>query len=310
MLNYTSLNSLQKTTFIFLNIQLLISVVGISSNLLTIWVFSRKRFSTSSYSFYFRVMVVFEIIILAHTFRHWSRFFLNFDLDKLSPFLCKTNDLQSSAAGMASTWFLTVILLDRFVTIVYHNQVSVLKRKWFQLLVVFVVVIYSILVNSFMPAYFTFEKFNNSLNMVNRCTKPRHVLNLHIRVFFANVIPNTIINFFLYSKLIMFIYSSRKKITMKTNSRLVKDLKLAISSIVITLFNFLCKMPFGIGLALTAHFNMRADLAQIVFIVGVTILALNHAATFFVNIVCNSMFLEEVLVILRCKNKQSSPVFV
>lgn len=181
-------------------------------------VFSRKRLGSSSYSVYFRVALIFESILLAQSFRYWAQFFLGFDLDLTCVFFCKINDFVTSVAGLASNWLLTITLFDRFLTIIYHNRLKILKNRRFQAGVVFIVILYCIAISSYKIFTIYLEKDITPGNMssqilnVSKCIRPRHLYKLQKIVFFSNILLNSLINLVLYVRLISFISKIRKRV--------------------------------------------------------------------------------------------------
>ena len=132
VLNYYNLNTLQQLNYIFQNIQVLVGIFGIIGNVLNITVFMRKRFKNLSFSFYNIVLGVIDIIVLLHTFRHWAAFMFDADIDLVSQFFCTIDEYQPLIASHCSLLVLTLISVDRLITIAYPNRLNVIKKKWFQ----------------------------------------------------------------------------------------------------------------------------------------------------------------------------------
>lgn len=132
VLNYYNLNTLQQLNYIFQNIQVLVGIFGIIGNVLNITVFMRKRFKSLSFSFYNIVLGVIDIIVLLHTFRHWAAFMFDADIDLVSQFFCTIDEYQPLIASHCSLLVLTLISVDRLITIAYPNRFNVIKKKWFQ----------------------------------------------------------------------------------------------------------------------------------------------------------------------------------
>lgn len=154
MIDYYSLNFYQKVNFIVQNIQTFSAILGIIGSILNICVFLRPRLRRASYSIYFIAMSCADIVMMAHTFRHWSRFILGFDMDAINQFFCSFNEYQPFVAGYTSLWLLTVIAFDRMINIVYHNRLIIFKKRWFQLALTATVLIYCLLVHIKLPLNF------------------------------------------------------------------------------------------------------------------------------------------------------------
>lgn len=303
MIEFTNLNINQKIKFFSLNFQAIIAAFGIVGNILTYCVFGRKRLKNSSYSFYFRIIAILDSITLLSACRYWARFFLNLNLDLISPLLCKLNDYQPFVTGLSSTWLLTVILVDRIATIIYHNRCQIFKRRWFQTALTVIVITSGLIMHSTMPLNYELNHVSvgNSSQIIKKCFLPYRYLQMNTLIAFANTFSNSIINMILYIKLIVFIFRSRKKITTRTNQRLARDLKFSISSIALTVINFLSKLPFGISILLASRLNLNEEEFQAVFAVATTIVSVSHSVTFVVNYLLNSIFHEEFHLMISSK---------
>lgn len=273
------------------------ALIGIIGNVLTFMVFRRKRLRNSSYSIYFRAMAVLDSIVFLHMLRYWLASILQFDLNLVSVFLCKTNEYQLYVSGLSSLWIITVILVDRFVNIIYHNYSMLFKHKWFQLTLVGLVLIYACLIHSSIPISYRLEE--TRLNESRRCVLPFALFKLNASIALANIALNSLINTILYVKLIVFVKHSRSRITSRTNVMLAKDLKFAISTVVMTVLNFMCKMPFGLGIVISIKLNLTPEQLMNVVYVVFTIAVFCDASRFFVNLGFNSIFKEEFIKMCR-----------
>lgn len=295
MKNFADLNNVQKLSFLFINFQLIISLFSIFFNFLTIFIFRRKRLKNTSYSWYYCVMLTCQIMVLAFAMRYWPRFFLDLDLRRLSAYFCKTDEFLPHALTITSDWLLTVILADRFLAVVYNNQFQILKQKWFQSLVSAFVLVYCFLVMLYLPWNISFEPDNSHLSNKTEivCHLPPRIERFKKYVYFSNLIPNVAITCLLYVSLFLFIFQSRKRITSQTNSRISKDMKFAMSTIVLAVIDMVFKIIFGIGFTLTKTLRLDVDQAQAMFAVGLNLITLNYGLTFFVNVLFNSIFRQE-----------------
>lgn len=314
-------NIYQEISLIVVNLQALIGALGIVGNLLTYFVFQRKRLKNASYSLYYRTVAILNCLVLAHTFRHWIRIVFGFDLNLVSRFFCITNEYQPHVAGLSSLWLLTVVLFDRLVAVVYHNKLVVLKKRWFQYTVIAIVIIYSGIIHSIMPLKYRLDevKLNASTTtslravVVSRwiCCVDPVVLQLNSFILFTNILLLMVINFVLYVKLLRYIFKRRKRIIMRTNPVLARDVKFAINSIALTSFELITKLPIGIGLFwfYYKYFHTEPHYFRMCYLLFVTIAILSHSFTFLVNMLFNSIFYEEFLAMIR-RPKKSSVAFV
>ena len=135
--NNSELHDNETVISVFKNIQAVVSITGIIFNTLSICVFRRKRLKKHAYSVYWTILAFFEILILLHTFRHWTKYFLNFDIDLVSPFFCRFNDFQPFVFGAVGIGLQSLIIFDRYLTIVHPNRFKIIKKSSVQIVLVY-----------------------------------------------------------------------------------------------------------------------------------------------------------------------------
>ena len=109
----------QQASIIIGYFQLLIGVIGEVGNVLAIIIFSRHSLRKYSYSFYCLVLAFTDIAYLLQTFISWSAYNLNADLTTAAAFLCPLTAFIPYYFGTLSTFLLSMIAVDRTLTIVY-----------------------------------------------------------------------------------------------------------------------------------------------------------------------------------------------
>lgn len=299
----------QKMLLVIQNVQTFIGLLGMIGNILSICVFSSKRLHTASYSFYFRIMAISDIFMLIHLFRHWMKIVLNYDLSVISLLICQLSEYQPHVAGHFSLILQTVILLDRLFTIVYHNRFAIFKRKWFQITLIAIILVFSVIAN--LPLFLE-SKIEETTQLDSKSIQKKCILPVKA---FEKILPRVslefpllfLINFFAQIKLIVYIFDIRGKITNRIRDRvLIRDLKFAASSIILTIFTFITKLPMAIFLS--GAFRFPPDQIQILYSICITCAIMANASSFYINILFNSIFQEEFLGLFQKKKKLLSRI--
>ena len=288
-------------SLVFQNVQTIIGLVGIIGNLITIIIFGRKTFKKYSYSFYSRLMAFNDILLLAHTLRHWSNLVLDLNIEFLSPVFCMFLDYHAFVAGSVSLWLRTLIQIDQLNNIVYLNRCRALKKRSVQILLVVIVVA----VCSLMHLTLTFECPSRRVKTYFLSTE---TISRNLQIFFVNLLFNLLVNLALNAVVISFRNSIRKK----TQNNMFqihhpRNVKLAIGSVGRNLMYFLFKLPFALYLIFSSYFQLTPEQFQLVFTITVTLSIFKNAATFFINMMLNSIFYEEFFHFF---SSGSVPVFV
>ena len=308
MLNYNSLSNYERARYVFTWFLVITGLIGIISNILAICVFSRKSLRKYSYSFFCVIMGISDIVILLHSFRHWAGYILEADLDLVSQFFCTVDTYTENIAATFSLWMLTVISFDRLFTVVYPNRFQIFKKRWFQVLIVVVLLVYNIaidlplaigyqIVNYYIRPYLSIQKCFISLSL-----NISQSVILAVNFIFTIILVNNVVNV----KIVWFLVSSRQKISESLGMAKVRkissrDRKFAICSIGLNLNCMFFKLPLILSLLIGGTLKMDLYQIQLFYTAVGFFYSLDNAASLFINLFVNSVFYEEMLIMLRIK---------
>lgn len=296
MIDYNSLDVSGRVKYICQNFMLVISFVGIVGNAITMCVLSRPRLRKYSYAFYAKLLAASDILILAHSFRHWAHNVAGADMDILNEFLCRVGEYQPNTGVVASLWLLTLISLDRLVTIVYPKKLAFLKLPWVKCGLVLAVFVYSLLINLPLPLTYRLKLFNSTepnggVDLV--CYQSVDETKMHLWLIVANMfVVNILVNNALNIRMIEYVFSSRNQLgcLKKCASR---NRKFAMSSIGLSLCCLFFKLPLTVGMLVINYLRVSYEQYQLIFTICVTLSTIDNADAFFVNMSVNSTFARE-----------------
>jgi hypothetical protein len=226
----------QQASIIIGYFQLLIGVIGEVGNVLAIIIFSRNSLRKYSYSFYCLVLAFNDIAYLLQTFISWSAYNLNADLTTAAAFLCPLTAFIPYYFGTLSTFLLTMIAVDRTLTIVYPRKFIIFKKRWFQIVIVVILAVIDLLINILVPLKYRIAelKLGNSSITIRNCQMQPNFLAIQMWItLIIFILLNVIINNYLNIKTILFIRASRRRVAGnngRTSSSSVRDRKFAICS--------------------------------------------------------------------------------
>lgn len=315
MNNTTRNTNYEEITTNFLRIQILMCTLGLLCNSITIKIFFRKSLRKYTFSFYCRILVFIDSLLLAHVLIHSVIIVSNAVQPKIGHvscflvlmFFCSIKDFLGLTLGTMSLLMLTLISFDRFITIVYPKQFLIFTQRWFQIILVLIVILYSFLANINVIVYFHYETVDLGNGIVKSvCYLPFDKQNIQSWILFAQfLLANLIVNNFFNIRIICRIVDSRrktKKMRQIAQSSL-KDRKFAISAIGLNITSFISRIPVAVGILLSNYLGLTPEQAQLVFTASVTIAILDHSFTLFINILLNSLFYKELLTIIGVKRK-------
>ena len=289
-MNNSSASYYEKGNAVFKNILALIGIIGIVFNILAICVFQRKKLKKNSYSFYWKVKALIESFILLQTFQIWARFFFKADIKLISPFFCYFNDYLAYVASLVTMWLDAIITLDRFLTLVYSNRFTIIKKRSFQIVILLIVFAYCLLININMSLNFRLEIGKNGTLI---CHTSIETLKKSWVIFLLNtLIVNLLFNPILDMILIKHVIKTR--INARRLSRITfVDRKFAISSICLNINCLLLKLPFVINNLLSAYLKLKKEQTEFTYQICLCLTMFEKCDIFLVNILVNSIFRQE-----------------
>lgn len=294
MLEYNSLSYLLKIAYIFQYLQIIVATIGIFGNVLTFLVYLRKRLRVYSFSLYIKTMTITDTIILLHSFRHWWAFIGQANLDLVAPFFCSFDEYQSYSATMISLSLLTLISLDRLITVAFPNRFKILKNLYFKIAMILSAVVYSLLLFIDMPLNYTVRDIGPRNSTIKLCLMDTEHnqrvswINL-ANLLFINVFLNNVLNVFM----VLALFKSRKKITRANDHTYKRDRRFAINSIGLNMVSTFCKLLFSVFLLVDNLIELDIIQIQLLFSVTLFFINIDSSASFFINMIVNSVFYEE-----------------
>lgn len=215
-----------------------------------------------------------ESMVLLHSIRHWMAYVFNADIDLVAPSFCMINEYIAFVSGRMSIFLRILIAFDRLVTVFYPNRLLVLKKRWFQCVLVIGALVYSLFMHISLPLNYRLILVNNTNSSQSSlvCYLPPNISSQHGWIFLANVFFFiTIVNSTLSCIMVWKLISSRQNIASNSSSQQRnRDRKFILSSLVLNITCVLFKMPFACFLFASSYLTLSLDLFRLFF--------LNHAS--------------------------------
>jgi hypothetical protein len=290
----------ENTTAILLDLYITVCAISIVGNILALIIFSRKTFQNTIFSTYFRFLTIFDIltilngiddlITLSGVGTYWTTSILT----------CKMAYLINYSMPSISSWILSLISIDRFLSIVKPVKYSFRKTVKFQLTACLIAVFFNFL---FCIPITIFANINyqhtNETNI--KCANHNEGIEL-INVIIGVVIPFSLM---LISNIMIIktIFKSRKNsistTNALTNNLLLKDIKFSITSICLNVSFFLLNFPLSIYLVLKLVIEIEINADKNITITLSIFYYLHYGSLFYVSILINSTFRNEFFNLIR-----------
>lgn len=302
-MNSSFANYYHRSNSVSKNIQALISLVGITCNILSILVFERQKLKKFSYSIYWKTMSIFDSLILLNIIRHWIRDFLEVDIDLISPSFCRFSVYLSYVAGAISMCLESLIIFDRFFIIVYPHRFKIIKQRRFQITAISLSIVYCFLINVNLPLNYRLDESTGTLT----CHVPLRVIKLQMLVVLLHVlVSNVIINPILDIKIIYRIISTRGNVNKRLNRLSSSDWQFAVSAIGLNMNSLFFKLVFMLCNLLPIFFKLENEQIEMNFSIGLCVMLIERVDIFFINMIVNSTFREEFLSMFGIKVNNGS----
>lgn len=130
---------------------LLINVIilGIIGNILCFKVFSTPALHKHPISVFFRVMAIFDLIMMLNAINFFFIQKFNLYLKLSNDFFCKVTDYFEYGTGPISPWIMVIVSLDRYICIRYPKKFLFCFKFRFQFVLICTIVSYNYIFYSF-----------------------------------------------------------------------------------------------------------------------------------------------------------------
>ena len=300
-------------------LSIIIVFIALIGNMLSFYLFSKKKFKKTFFSFYFRVEIIFDSLFLLIAVNYSLENLFSIDFKILSNLTCKLYYYFADIVTPIGHWILVLVTIDRYLSIVSPSKFLFRNKKFFRLISCLVIVLFNLVF--YIPDLIFYDlKLSYFDNLINNqtiieskfiCVRDVVVLN-YLNFLNDCLLPFIFIMIFTIL-LIKAIYISRKKsrsnqstppTSFNNNNKIkTKDARFAFTSIAVNLV-FVC-------LTLPSYLTLMIGLYDYeIFVVIDSIFYFLYfcqfGSIFFVNYLTNVIFRNEFKSLIRMNNKSKS----
>jgi hypothetical protein len=288
---------IEKEQYIELILQIIIPflliIFGLIGNITIFFVFSLKTISKFPIRNLYRALAVSDTLYLLFISIELICFYcFDFSLRKISNLSCKITRYLTFFLGSLSAWLLVYISINKYILIRF-NKNKLIQKNWFQCISILVIFFYNLVYYS--PAIVllslkeNYSNQSNDSNVFYSC-----VCDHEYFIDYMDLMNFTLLPFFfmiIFSIMIIItIFRSRLRILRLGNihdrNRFKKDIKFAISSILLNIFFVILNLPLCIGNIIDSENEIFNDVNFCVFLS-------NFCVNFYILIFSNSIFRKE-----------------
>jgi hypothetical protein len=296
------------------NCSLTVAIISLIANILSFYIFSRKKFKNTIFSFYFRVSILFYslyliILIDFYVSREW-----NIDFRIHSNWTCKLRYYYANVMTPIPHYIMAFVSIDRFLTIVHPTKFLFRNKISFKLGFCFGSTLFNLIY--YVPDLLFYGlqvEIDNQTSFENKTSCKRNETFLSYLNFLNDALVPFGIMMIFTILLIKSIHESRKRARSssvsatssisKSNRSKSKDIRFAISSIVVNLvFIFLTLQAYSI--LFIDYFYDLFLLSDLFFLFYYC----KFGSVFFVSYFTNSIFRNEfrLMIGLNHQTKRSN----
>lgn len=298
------------THFLIVSIRTTIAIVALSGNIISYLVFSSKKFINNSISTYCRSLALVESLTLTQLVIDVYYELFNEYLQYKSDFLCKTIAFLTTQYGAIPGWILMAFSLDKMLNM-RRKVFSIMKKKHFQWLTVYSIVIFNLLFYVYTLFLFklTPSNINNQTVLTCDVSLPKFTYVVIIASLFQSTLIPFIIMFITSILIISSLCRSRGSLERFTNrtyrNRRIRDRNYAISSLILNFKFILFRIPMFVYYGLNA---LNIDQSDFFFQLSFLLYFLNSTMTFFIHISSNLLFRQEIFNFFRLLFTTKTPI--
>lgn len=144
-------NNITKLVNILIDVFLVIVIIcGFFGNFLCFKIFNSTRLNKYPISLYFRIISIFDSLVLLEAANYFIDFNFGFYIGDLNDFLCKIDYYLSYVSSPISPWIMVVVSIDRFVNSAFPKRFPILHKFKVQLAISLSIVICNFILYSFL----------------------------------------------------------------------------------------------------------------------------------------------------------------
>lgn len=283
----------------------IISMIGFIFNVLAFIVFSGKKFEKTSFSIYFRFLIISDILSLLLPINRILELNFNIKLQDVSDVFCVIRVFYSYITIALSAWSTVIISIDRACSIIYPNRFLFRKNTKFRIIVcllnlIFNIIIYGSLFDLRLGPTIINDNGTNQTFITMTC-KSDQIYMFWLDLFNSDIVPFALmITFTLYT--LRFIFKARGTAGSSVNK---KDLKFAATSITLNVIFLIFNTPYCIYNIYSFYISVDPYLDNLLFIIFLALLYCNSCSVFFINYMVNSLFKQELGNIFHKNSKNN-----
>lgn len=281
-----------------------VMLTGLVGNIITFIIFSRPVFQKNSISVYCRALSVFDSFTIVHMVYEASMSFFGYYLTNSSDLACIIYHYANSAFGPIPGWILIAFSMDKLLNMKNIGN-SLIKKRWFQLIVIASIVLFNLLLYIEVPIYLRLVSFEFGNMTYSYCILNMMPYGDMVNLMYliqANILPFLImITTSIMS--IRLIRKSSNNVSAQLASRerrRKRDIKFAVTSIMFNFMFITLRLPIVI-LSVLSLFISTLTNTDISFALTYLLYFVNFSSGIIVHLVSNNIFRSEFLVLFRLK---------
>jgi hypothetical protein len=304
--------ALQQASSVFAWMQMPMIAVGLVGNLLTFLVFSREKFRNNSIGIYIRALAISDSFTVYRLVYNICQYFFNIRLNVLSNFMCKFYYFMTISLTSISIWTLVAFSVDKMIHVLGKSQkFPFMNKKSFQLAVVIANALVHVVIYSFIPILVELKQIPG----FNGTTIPFCFLQTIPNYKYINMFDLIEADFLPFVVLMITtcitvrcLFKSRNNLEAtqqrSLRERRAKDVKFAINSIALNVLAVTFNTPISIAYLITIP---NAAVFGLFFSICAFLYTVNYSILFFVNLAFNSIFRNELFLMLRLRKTRINP---
>jgi hypothetical protein len=271
-------------------------LIGLFSNSVSLYIYSKRRFKNTSLSIYFRYLNIVYLFCLSYMIIDFMNYQLDYNLETLSVYSCKIVYYYFYVLAPNGSWILVIISLNAMLSVLYPTRFKLIRtNKRIQISICIFMLFFNFVYYIEVPILQKFiknELFDNETNST--------VLDLHCEsndiIYWMDLVNSTCLPSILMitfsSITISFLLKSRLKISKR-------DIKFVLFCILLNISFLMFNLPIIIYGLVNNYLHMEKESASLIYIITVLPYYAKFSDVFYISIIVNIPFRKELMKRLK-----------
>jgi hypothetical protein len=290
------MENLKLAQTIFLSFFPLVFLIGLFGNIVSLLIYSKKRFQNTFFNVYFRFLNIVYLCSLSYIIIDFLNYQFGSNLETISVYSCKIVYYYFYILAPNGSWILVVVSLNSMLSVLYPTKFKSFRtNKRIQLAICIFLLVFNIFYYIEVPVLQkfiqeeSFDKETNLTHMDSNCESNNIIYWMDLAN--STCVPSILMILFTTMTL-THLFKSRFKISKR-------DIKFALFCILLNISFLMFNLPIILYGLFNNYLIMDEELSNLLYVVTVLPYYVKFTDVFYISLIVNISFRKEFIKILK-----------